>query len=70
MSLSISELTQKLDAAVKGVDTKKVAAEKAKKDWEAAETAYNGILAEVKDLHKQYSAYMDNILTKGGQIHR
>jgi t-SNARE complex subunit (syntaxin) len=68
--MTLIEITQGLDVAVKTVYEKRDKLEAIKKQVAAAEEDYAKAMASVKDLHAQYSSYMGNILTNFGQLHK
>lgn len=66
---SLSDITKGLEAAVNSVAGKKEALDKAREIASAAEKVYLASLAEVRDLHQQYSDFMKNVLSNFGQMH-
>lgn len=67
--MTLTEITNQLEAAVKSSSEKRAALITAKKVVADLEVANGAILAGIRKLHEEYQSIMKDILTLGGTIH-
>jgi len=65
----LSDIAMKMDQAVTRLDEQKAAVEKAKAALDKANTAYAATVEEMRGLHKEQQAIMQDILSFGGTQH-
>jgi predicted nucleic acid-binding Zn-ribbon protein len=67
--MTVQELAKQMDAVIIQRDAAKVAVEKLEKELMFANNSYSETVAHLNDLHKQYLAKMQDVLSYGGTKH-